>query len=146
MASKSTLTSTRLASVAEFIGIDACELEDFFVCEEWDAELGTGLISLGPQTAALHGIAATPCGIMDLVRLYDLGDRQRVLLALEEAATISTKFSYATTLRPSPGLFRPVFCFGQSETVDGTAGVIHGTFAVARLCIEIAPSHSDALN
>jgi hypothetical protein len=146
MALKSTLTPTRLASVAELIGIDARELEDFFICEEWGAELATGLLTLGPETAALHGIASTPCGIMDLISLYDLGDRQKVLLALEEAATISTKFSYATTLRPTPGLYRPVFCFAQSETADGTGGIIRGTFAVARLCIEVASSRSRALN
>lgn len=139
-------TPARLASVAELIGIDPGELEDAFVCEEWSAELSTGLVWLGSETAALHGAAGTRCGIMDLVNFYDRADWQKVLLALEEAATISTTFSFATTLRPGPGLYRPVFCFGRSETADGTGGVIEGTFAIARLCLETSSGKRNALN
>lgn len=143
MALKSTITSLRLASVADLIGIDPADLENAFVCEPWSAELSTGLVWLGPETAALHGAPAPRCGIMDLMQFYDPGDWQKVLLALEEAATISTTFSFATTLRPGPGLYRPVFCFGQSET---EGGIIEGTFAIARLCLETASARRDTLN
>jgi hypothetical protein len=54
---------------------------------------------LGPQAAALHDIPNVRCGIMDLIQLYEPADRQKVLLALEEAATIATTFSFATTIR-----------------------------------------------
>ena len=138
MALKPTTTSLHLASVADLIGIDPADLETAFVCEEWSAELSTDLVWLGPETAALHGAPATRCGIMDLMQLYEPGDWQKVLLALEEAATISTTFSFATTLRP-----RPVFCFGRSETEDG---IIEGTFAIARLCLETASARRDTLN
>ena len=146
MALKSTTSALRLASVADLIGIDTAELEDAFVCEEWSAELSTGLVWLGPETAMLHGAAATRCGIMDLIQVYDPGDWQKVLLALEEAATIPTTFSFATTIRPGPGLYRPVFCVGRSETIDGTSGIIQGTFAVARLCLETTAAKHDTLN
>jgi hypothetical protein len=146
MALKSTIAPTRLASVAEFIGIDPRELEHVFVCEDWTADLATGLVRLGPETANLHGTAGMPCGIMDLVRLYDPADWQKVLQALENAATVSTVFTFATTIRPGPGLYRPVFCFGQSETTNGTGGTIHGTFAVARLYIETASGRPATLN
>lgn len=146
MALKSTTTALRLASVADLIGIDTAALESAFVCEEWSAELSTGLVWLGPETAALHAVAGTRCGIMDLIQLYDPGDWQKVLLALEEAATIATTFSFVTAIRPGPGLYRPVFCFGRSETIDGTGGIIQGTFAVARLCLETAAAKHDRLN
>lgn len=146
MALKSTMTSTRLASVAEFIGIAPGELENLFFCEEWSADLATGLVKPGPETARLHGIAGTPCGIMDLIQLYDPADWPKVLQALEGAATASTTFSFATTIRPRPGLHRAVFCFGQSEMADGCDGTIHGTFAIARVCIETAPDRRGRLN
>ena len=143
MALKPTTTSLHLASVADLIGIDPADLETAFVCEEWSAELSTDLVWLGPETAALHGAPATRCGIMDLMQLYEPGDWQKVLLALEEAATISTTFSFATTRRPGPRVSRPVFCFGRSETEDG---IIEGTFAIARLCLETASARRDTLN
>jgi hypothetical protein len=148
MALKSTSThsSTRLASVAELIGISPRDIEALFVCEEWSAELSTGLVRLGAQTAVLHGTGGIPCGIMDLIRLYDPADWGKVLQALEEAATFSTAFSFATAIRPGPGLYRPVFCFGQSETDDGTGGAIHGTFAVARLCVDIVTQQPVSVN
>jgi hypothetical protein len=146
MALKSTMTSNRLASVAQFIGIDPRELENLFVCEEWSAELATGLVWLGPQAASLHGTPCKPCGIMDLIHLYDPADWQKVLQALEDAATASTTFSFSTTIRPGPRLHRPVFCFGQSETVDGSDGTIHGTFAIARVCMETLRDRRGWLN
>lgn len=146
MALKPTTKPKRLASVAELIGIDPGELTNAFVCEEWGAELSTGRVWLGPETAALHGAAGTHCGIIDLMHLYDPADWQRVLLVLEEAATTSTTFSFATTIRPGPGLYRPVFCFGRSEVEDGAGGVIEGTFAIARLCLETSSGNRDTLN
>ena len=122
------------------------ELENLFFCEEWSADLATGLVKPGPETARLHGIAGTPCGIMDLIQLYDPADWPKVLQALEGAATASTTFSFATTIRPRPGLHRAVFCFGQSEMADGCDGTIHGTFAIARVCIETAPDRRGRLN
>lgn len=145
MALKATTHSTQLASVAEIIGINPSELESAFVCEEWSAELATGIVRLGPETASLHGICNSPCGIMDLIRLYDSADLSKVLQALEDAATSPSVFTFSTTLRPGPGLYRPVFCFGQSDTVDGTSGMIRGTFAVARLCMRMG-SRPEALN
>ena len=146
MALKPNTRPTRLASVAELIGIDPGELESAFVCEEWSAELSTGLVWLGPETAALHGAAGTRCGIMDLLHLYDPADWQKVLLALEEAATISTTFNFATTIRPGPGLYRPVFCFGRSYTEDGISGTIHATFAISRRCLTMAAASRGPLN
>ena len=97
----------------------------------------TGLLRLGPETAFLHGAAGAPCGIMDLIRFYDPADLSRVLQTLEEAAAVSTEFTFATTIRQEPGLHRLVFCSGRSETTNSAGGVIHGTFAVARLCVEL---------
>ena len=144
--STSTMTSTRLASVAELIGISPREIENVFICEEWTAELSTGLVRLGPETAAMHGTAGIPCGIMDLIRLYDPADWAKVLQALEDAATVATDFNFATTIRPAPGLYRPVFCFGRSETAGDTGGEIHGTFAVARLCVGMGAEQPEAVN
>lgn len=139
MASKLNRTPARFASVADLIGIDSREIDTFFVCEEWSAELATGLLWLGPETSALHAVPGTPCGIMDLIRLYDPLDWHKVLYTLEAAATVSGELSFATSIRPGPGLYRPVFCFGHSETANGTRGTIHGTFAIARLCVELGP-------
>lgn len=133
-----------LASVAEIIGIDRRTLETAFICEDWSAELATGILSLGPETAALHGVASASCGIMDIIRLYDVADLTKVLQVLEDAATNSTAFAYSTSIRPAPGLYRPVFCSGLSET-DGMTGTIRGTFAIARLCFAMS-TKSQALN
>ena len=146
MALKPNPTFTHLACVADLIGIDSREIEDAFICEDWRAELATGLLWLGPETATLHGIANTPCGIMDLIRLYDPAEWAKVLQALEEAATVSTAFSFATTIQLRPGLCRPVFCFGQSEIADGPNGVVNGTFAIARLCVKTGPGPANVLN
>lgn len=146
MALKPIMIPTPLASVAEFMGMDPRELEHAFICEEWTAELATGLVRLGPQAAALHEIPNVRCGIMDLIQRYEPTDRQKVLLALEEAATIATTFSFATAIRPGPGLYRPVFCFGRSYTEDGTSGAIHATFAIARRCLQTAEASRAPLN
>ncbi len=146
MALKQNIKSRRLASVAELIGIAPGDLANAFVCEEWRAELSTGLVWLGPETAALHGAPDTRCGIMNLVQFYDPADWQKVLLALEEAATVSTTFSFAAIIRPGPGLYRSVFCSGRSEVEDGAGGVIEGTFAIARLCLETASGNRGTLN
>lgn len=135
MALKATSISTRLTGVADLIGMDSRDIEKVFVCETWSATLSTGLFNLGAETARLHGTAGTPCGILEMIRLYDPADWPKVLQALENAAAAATSFSFATTIRPSPGLYRPVFCCGQSQTMDETGGVIEGTFAVARLCV-----------
>lgn len=141
---KATTPSSHLASVADIIGIDPRTLETAFICEEWSAELATGILSLGPETAALHGVTGLSCGIMDLIRLYDSADLTKVLQALEDAATNSTAFAYSTSLRPAPGLYRPVFCSGLSET-DGATGNLRGTFAIARLCFAMS-AKPEALN
>lgn len=148
MALKSTspTNSTLIASVAQLIGLSAEEIEAMFVCEAWSAELATGLVQLGPETAVLHGTSCIPCGIMDLIRLYDPLDWAKVLQALEDAAMAETAFSFATTIRQDAGLYRPVFCVGRSETSDGAGGMIHGTFAVARLCIEAGTKAPAAVN
>jgi hypothetical protein len=146
MALKPIMISTPLTSVAELMGIDPRELENAFICEDWSAELATGLVRLSPQAAALHDIPNARCGIMDLIQRYEPADRQKVLLALEEAATIATIFSFATTIRPGPGLYRPVFCFGRSYTDDGRSGTIHATFAIARHCFDTATANRGPLN
>jgi hypothetical protein len=146
MAQKFPLTATRLAFVAELVGIDCRDIETDFVCEAWSAELATGLLRLGTETSILHGTAGTPCGVMDLIRLYDPTDWAKVLQVLEDAATTAVAFRFATTIRPGPGLYRPVFCFGQSETTDGAGGTIHGTFAVARLCVGMDAQRPGILN
>jgi len=146
MASKPIMLSPRPASVADLIGIDAGELETAFVCEEWRAELATGLVHLGPETAALHDLSGTRCGIMDLIQFYEPADWQKVLLALEEASTVSTIFSFATAIRPGPGLYRPVFCFGRSDLEGVAGGVLFGTFAIARLCLETASGRHGMVN
>lgn len=146
MALKATSISTRLAGVAEMIGMDSRDIEKVFVCEAWSAELSTGLLSLGTETARLHGTAGTPCGILEMIRLYDPADWPKVLQALETAAAATTSFNFATTIRPAPGLYRPVFCFGQSQTVDGTEGTIEGVFAVARLCVTVDAGPPGLLN
>lgn len=141
---KATPPSHRLASMAEIVGIDSRTFETAFVCEDWSADLTTGLLTLGPETAVLHGVARMSCGIMDLIRLYDPADLTKVLQALEDASTMSTSFTFATSIRPAPNLHRPVFCTGQSET-DGVSGAIRGTFAIARLCFAMS-AKPNALN
>ncbi|MEW9616420.1 hypothetical protein AB3G45_21620 [Shinella sp. S4-D37] len=146
MTLKPPLTAARLASVAALAGIDSREVESVFVCEAWSAELATGLLRLGAETSFLHGTGGVPCGVMDLIRLYDPADWATVLQALEDAATAPVTFSYATTIRPAPGLYRQVFCFGQSETAGASGGAINGTFAVARLCVEMGTTRPGSLN
>ncbi|MCT7663129.1 hypothetical protein [Shinella kummerowiae] len=146
MALKPIMISTPLTSVAELMGIDPRELENAFICEDWSAELATGLVRLGPQAAALHDIPNVRCGIMDLIQRYEPADRQKVMLALEEAATIATTFSFATAIRADASLYRPVFCFGRSYTEDGISGAIHATFAIARHCLAMAATSRGPLN
>lgn len=146
MALKPIMISMPLASVAELMGLGPRELENAFICEDWSAELASGLVRLGPQAAALHDIPNVRCGIMDLIQRYEPADRQKVLLALEEAATIATTFSFMTTIRSGSGLCRPLFCFGRSYTDDGRSGAIHATFAIARHCLDAAPARRGPLN
>lgn len=145
MASKSSASLTSLTSVADFIGIGEDELEEVFVCEDWSGDLATGILWVGPQTAAFHGLSGNSCGIMDIIQPYDRADWQRILLALEEVATIETDFSFSTTIRPGPELHRPVFCFGRSE-MRSTGGVVIGTFAIARLCLDATHGKPVKLN
>lgn len=145
MASKSTISLAQRSSVADFIGIKADQLEDMFVCESWSADLATGIVWIGPQTAAFHGVAGQTCGILDIIQPYDPADWHKILLALEEAATVATDISFGTSIRPMAGLYRPVFCFGHSE-ITATGGAIVGTFATARRCLETTVNMPALLN
>jgi hypothetical protein len=138
--------SDRLASVAELAGTTAEELEGAFVCEEWRADLATGLIELGMNARAHHETNGATCGIMDMIRLYHRADWPKILLAFEEAAGISTSFSFATTIVVAPGVHRPLFCLGVSQTDEMHGGTIDGIFAISRVCFDINTGRPNTIN
>ena len=146
MASKMDMRIDQLSTVAELAGADADAMADYFVCESWRADLSTGLIELGQQSLAMHDVKTGPCGIMTMIRVYDRADWAKILWAFEEASGTSASFTFSTTIRIRPGVYRPVFCAGESDTAEGTAGVIQGLFAFSRFCIETAVSRSRSLN
>lgn len=113
-------------------------MAEYFVCESWQADLSTGLIDLGRQALRMHEIGSGPCGIMNMIRAYDRADWPKILWAFEEASGTSASFTFSTTIRVRLGVYRPVFCVGESDTAEGRAGVIHGLFAFSRTCIETA--------
>ncbi|MCF3641481.1 hypothetical protein LXM94_16025 [Rhizobium sp. TRM95111] len=144
MTPKTNVPQTHLISVAEMAGVDAEAIADHFVCENWTADLSTGLIALGPQALAMHDLARAPCGIMTMINVYDRADRAKILAAFEEACGMSTAFTFATTICVSPGIFRPVFCTGESDTSQG--GSIRGLFAFSRLCLDTNGGRARILN
>ena len=138
--------SAQLATVAELAGADAEAMAEYFVCEGWRADLSTGLIDLGKQALSMHEVESGPCGIMNMIRVYDRADWPKILWAFEEASGTSASFTFSTTIRVRPGVYRPVFCVGESDTSEGKAGIIEGLFAFSRVCLETEASRARTLN
>ncbi|GCA48718.1 hypothetical protein ACLMJV_08075 [Sinorhizobium meliloti] len=99
--------------------------------EPWRCDLSSGAFMIGSKTAALLGLRRNPCGIVDLVRAYDRGDRSTILNILEQATESSSSFCFSTTVRGITGHPSPLYCIGNSTLTDeGAEGSLEGVFAL----------------
>ena len=105
-------------------------LSQFCVSEAWSGDLTTGLLKLGERAVALHGLDSGECGLLNLVRRYDINDRSKLLELFEQATTHSSTFCYSTIIHnPLNGRRQPVFCIGESTGLERKySGTIYGVF------------------
>jgi hypothetical protein len=116
--------------------------DDFFsqycVTENWIGDLSSGVLKLGQQTAAFHGLANGDCGLLTLIRCYDAQDNKRILELFEEAATAASNFCFSTSITSVQGVKQPVFCVGESTGLEEQySGTILGVFMFPRFRIEL---------
>ena len=107
--------------------------EGTYLIEAWRCDLATGIFELGQQTAALLGISAPSCGIIDLVRAYDRKDRPTVLNILEQATASSSSFCFTAMVRAPTSQAAQLICVGRSllDTPTGEE-LLQGVFAFPR--------------
>ena len=123
---------TRLDSPRPAIGdIDqALPISQFCSHEVWSGDLSTGLLALGERAVAYHGLESGECGLLNLVRCYDMTDRSKLLALFEQATTHSSSFCFSTTIHNRiTGVRQPLFCVGDSTGIEQRfSGSIHGIF------------------
>lgn len=99
--------------------------------EPWRCDLSSGAFVVGSRTLAVLGLRRNPCGIIDLVRAYDEGDRSTILNILERATESSSSFCFSTTIRSGTGHPSPLYCIGNSTLRErGAEGSLEGVFAL----------------
>ncbi len=99
--------------------------------EPWRCDVASGTFVLGARTLLLLGLRQNPCGIIDLLRAYDKGDRPTILSILEQATASSSSFCFSTTVRGSRGQISPLYCIGNSTLSEhGAEGLLEGVFAL----------------
>ena len=112
-------------------------LSQYCISEKWVGDLSSGVLKLGQQAVAIHGLSATDCGLLTLIRCYDTQDSNRILELFEEAATEPSQFCFSTTITSIEGVHQPVFCVGESTGLEQKyAGTILGVFMFPRFRIE----------
>ena len=115
-------------------------LSQYCVSEKWFGDLSSGVLRLGQQAVAIHGLPTTDCGLLTLIRCYDSQDSNRILELFEEAATVPSCFCFSTTITSIEGVHQPVFCVGESTGLEQKyAGTILGVFMFPRFRIEKSP-------
>ena len=112
-------------------------LAQFSVSESWTGDLSSGVLRLGKWSAMLHGLSAEECGLLNLIRCYDSGDRSHVLELFEQAATHCSSFCFSTTIIMPNGLRQPLFCMGESNGLEEKySGSMAGVFVFPRFKLE----------
>jgi len=112
-------------------------LSQFCFSEGWLGNLSSGLLRLGENAAAMHGLRQPECGLLNLVRCYDGADRDHVLRLFEQAAATSSSFCFSTTIVLASGQRRPVFCVGESSGLEQRcSGSLLGVFCFPRFQLE----------
>lgn len=112
-------------------------LSQFCCSDEWAGSLSSGLFRLGETAAAMHGLRQPECGLLNLVRCYDSGDRDHIFRLFEEAATTSSSFCFSTTIMLASGPKQPVFCIGESSGLaQRHSGSMLGVFFFPRFQLE----------
>jgi len=103
--------------------------------DAWIADLGTGIFKLSERTRQEHGLAEEgDCGLLNLVRCYETGDRHHVLELFETAAVSPSSFCFSTSIHHSDNSVRPVMCIGESSKFsDEGKGAITGVFVFPNL-------------
>ena len=122
--------------VSGSLGLDSYDhevLAQFCLSEGWIGDLSNGVIKLGHWSMILHGLPSRDCGLLNLMRCYDLNDHARILELFEQAATASSSFCFSTTVLTDGGQRQPIFCIGESiGTEERYAGSMVGVFLFPR--------------
>ncbi len=112
-------------------------LAQFSVSEAWNGDFSSGIIRLGEWSSMLHGLAGQECGLLSLMRCYDVKDRAHILALFEQAATLSSSFCFSTTIVMPNGFRQPLFCMGESAGLEEKyAGSMVGVFIFPRFKLE----------
>jgi len=112
-------------------------LAQFSVSESWIGDFSTGIIRLGEWSAMLHGLAVQECGLLSLMRCYDIKDRGHILELFEQAATLSSSFCFSTTIVMPNGFRQPLFCMGESNGLEEKySGSMIGVFVFPRFKLD----------
>jgi hypothetical protein len=112
-------------------------LAQFSVSEAWLGDFSSGVIRLGEWSTMLHGLASQECGLLSLMRCYDVRDRGHILELFEQASTLSSSFCFSTTIIMKNGFRQPVFCMGESNGLEEKySGSMIGVFIFPRFKLE----------
>lgn len=115
-------------------------LNRFSMAEGWVGDLANGVLRLGDCAKTLHGVEGPECGLLSMMRCYEVQDRAHILELFEQAATTSSSFCYSTTIHHGDGRRQPVFCIGESSGLEEPTaiGTMAGVFVFPRFKISAA--------
>lgn len=134
---KSDVASPFMFGSLEPGGYDRDIMAQFCVTESWNGNLSNGVITLGQLSMRFYGLPSAECGLLSLMRCYEVHDRARILELFEQASTTSSSFCFSTTMFAAGGQGQPVFCVGESIGAEEKhSGSMVGVFMFPRFKLE----------
>jgi hypothetical protein len=120
-------------------GFEPSVLGKFCVADEWSGDLANGLFQLGKLSEQLHGLSSGECGLLTLLRCYEVADRISILELLENASSSASSFCFSTHIICGPVENQPLVCIGESSGfVEHNHGRMSGVFIFPRMPVETA--------
>ena len=120
-------------------GFEPSALDRFCTCDHWSGDLSNGLFQLGKLSEQLHGLSGGECGLLTLLRCYDMADRINILELLENASSSASSFCFSTHIISGPAERQPLVCIGESSGFgDHSDARMTGVFIFPRMPVETA--------
>lgn len=103
--------------------------------EEWYGDLESGLLRIGMMSRQILRLeGGSEQGLLSLIQRFDPADHAELIDEFERAATVPTRFSFATRVVGGATTGQAIYCIGRSSGHGiRNAGTIEGVFIFPHL-------------